>query len=101
MRVLTLFVSGMLLLLQTPVARPRILGVAHVAFFVSDLAKARVFYEGLLGYEEPFTLPNQHGSVEIAFVKINDRQWIELFTGPSAGQGQLTPPSRGRCGGCG
>jgi catechol 2,3-dioxygenase-like lactoylglutathione lyase family enzyme len=88
MRLLTLFVSGMLLL-QTPVARPRILGVAHVAFFVSDLAKARVFYEGLLGYEEPFTLPKADGSVEIAFVKINDRQWIELFTGPSAGQGQL------------
>jgi catechol 2,3-dioxygenase-like lactoylglutathione lyase family enzyme len=88
MRLLTLFVSG-ILLLQTPVARPRILSVAHVAFFVSDLAKARVFYESLLGYEEPFTLPKADGSVEIAFVKINDRQWIELFTGSSAGQGQL------------
>jgi catechol 2,3-dioxygenase-like lactoylglutathione lyase family enzyme len=63
--------------------------VAHVAFFVSDLTKARAFYEGLLGYEEPFTLPKPDGSVQIAFVKINDRQWIELFSGPTAGEGQL------------
>ena len=77
------------LLAQATVQRPRILGVAHVAFFVSDLSKARAFYEGLLGYEEPFTLPKADGSVEIAFVKINDRQWIELFNRPSVGEGQL------------
>jgi lactoylglutathione lyase len=74
---------------QTVVTRPKILGVAHMAVFVSDLAKARAFYQGLLGFDEPFTLPAADGSVEIAFVKINDRQWIELFNKPSAGQGQL------------
>ena len=74
---------------QKPVARPKILGVAHLAVFVSDLPKARAFYEDLLGFEEPFTLPKPDGSVEIAFVKINDRQWIELFNRPSAGEGQL------------
>jgi lactoylglutathione lyase len=88
MRWLTLLLAAPLLV-QTPVERPRILGVAHVAFFVSDLSKARAFYEGFLGYDEPFTLPKPDGSVEIAFVKINDRQWIELFTHPSAGEGQL------------
>jgi lactoylglutathione lyase len=72
-----------------PVTRPKILGVAHMAVFVSDLAKARAFYEDLLGFEEPFTLPKPDGSVEIAFVKINDRQWIELFNRPAAGEGQL------------
>jgi catechol 2,3-dioxygenase-like lactoylglutathione lyase family enzyme len=77
------------LLVQTPIERPKVLGVAHVAFFVSDLSKARAFYEGLLGYEEPFTLPKLDASVEIAFVKVNDRQWIELINGPSAGEGQL------------
>ncbi len=77
------------LLVQAPVQRPKILGVAHVAFFVSDLQKARAFYQALLGYEEPFTLPGSDGSVQIAFVKINDHQWIELFTGPSKGEGQL------------
>ena len=74
---------------QRLVARPKILGVAHLAVFVSDLPKARAFYEGLLGFEEPFTLPKPDGTVEIAFVKINDRQWIELFNRPSAGEGQL------------
>jgi catechol 2,3-dioxygenase-like lactoylglutathione lyase family enzyme len=75
--------------LPAPPARPRILGLAHVAFFVGDLTKARAFYEDLLGFEESFTLPKPDGSVEIAFVKINDRQWIELFNTPSAGEGQL------------
>jgi catechol 2,3-dioxygenase-like lactoylglutathione lyase family enzyme len=88
MRWLTLLLTAPLLV-QTPAERPRILGVAHVAFFVSDLAKARVFYEGLLAYEEPFTLPKADGSVEVAFVKINDRQWIELLNSPSSGEGQL------------
>ncbi len=74
---------------QQPVARPKILGVAHLAVFVSDLPKARAFYGDLLGFAEPFTLPKADGSVEIAFVKINDRQWIELFNRPSVGEGQL------------
>lgn len=74
---------------QKPVARPKVLGVAHLAVFVSDLPKARAFYEDLLGFEESFTLPKPDGSVDIAFVKINDRQWIELFNRPSAGEGQL------------
>ena len=70
-------------------SRPKILGVAHLAVFVSDLPKARAFYGDLLGFDEPFTLPKPDGSVDIAFVKINDRQWIELFNQPSAGEGQL------------
>ena len=80
---------GVLSPAQKPVTRPKILGVAHLAVFVSDLAKARAFYEAFLGFEEPFTLPKPDGSVEIAFVKINDRQWIELFNRPSEGEGQL------------
>jgi catechol 2,3-dioxygenase-like lactoylglutathione lyase family enzyme len=83
------FLSAWPSLTQPTVARPKILGVAHLAVFVSDLPKARAFYEDLLGFEEPFTLPKPDGSVEIAFVKINDHQWIELFNRPSAGEGQL------------
>jgi lactoylglutathione lyase len=74
---------------QPRAARPKILGVAHMAVYVSDLQKARAFYSGVLGFEEPFTLPKPDGSVEIAFIKINDRQSIELFNQPSAGEGQL------------
>jgi lactoylglutathione lyase len=77
------------LLSQPTVVRPRILGVAHLAVYVSDLTRARAFYRDLLGFDEPFTLPKPDGSVDIAFVKINDHQWIELFNRPSAGEGQL------------
>jgi len=89
MKRLTLLLTVLPLVAQTPVARPKILGVAHLAVYVSDLAKARAFYEDLLGYAEPFTLPKPDGSVQIAFVKINDHQYIELFNEPGRGEGQL------------
>jgi catechol 2,3-dioxygenase-like lactoylglutathione lyase family enzyme len=89
MRALIVLLAAAPLLISQPVSRPKILGVAHIALFVSDLAKARAFYQDLLGFDEPFTLPKPDGSVQIAFVKINDRQWIELFNQPTAGEGQL------------
>ncbi len=61
-------------------ARPRILGIAHIAFYVSDLAKAREFWIDFLGYQECFNLKKPDGSVRIAFIKIDDSQYIELFT---------------------
>jgi catechol 2,3-dioxygenase-like lactoylglutathione lyase family enzyme len=63
---------------ETP-RRPRILGIAHVAFYVSDLAKARAFYKDFLGYDEPFSLKRPDGADRIAFIKINDQQYLELF----------------------
>ncbi len=77
------------LVAQQDVARPSILGVAHVAFYIKDLAKSRQFYEDFLGYAEPFTLPGKSGGVRIAFVKINDRQYLELFNEADRGEGQL------------
>ena len=78
------------LLPQTRAAeRPKILGVAHFAVYVSDLPRAREFYQGLLGYEEAFNVTREDAGVDLAFVKINDSQWIELVNRPSAGEGQL------------
>jgi len=75
---------------QPPVERPKILGIAHVALYVKDLAKTRQFYEGFLGYGEPFTLPKKDGDgVRIAFVKVNERQYFEIFTEADRGEGQL------------
>jgi lactoylglutathione lyase len=65
---------------QTPV-RPLIVGVAHIAFQVSDIAKARDFYGGVLGYEEPFQIFNPDGSLALTYFKVNDRQYIEIFPG--------------------
>ncbi len=62
------------------VKRPRILGVAHMALFVSDLQKARVFYKDFLGYDESYVLKREDGSDRIVFIKINDDQYVELFT---------------------
>jgi catechol 2,3-dioxygenase-like lactoylglutathione lyase family enzyme len=59
--------------------RPRIIGVAHIAYYVSDLKNARAYWEGFLGYQEAFSLKNADGSDHIAFVKINDHQFIELI----------------------
>src|SRR5580698_5379102 len=59
--------------------RPKILGISHAGYFVSDLPKALDFWQGLLGYAEPYDLKNPDGTVSIAFIKINDHQHIELF----------------------
>lgn len=77
------------LLAQKAIERPRILGVAHMAIYVTDLAKTRRFYESFLGFGEPFTLPASDGSVRIAFVKVNDHQYIEIFTEKDRGEGRL------------
>jgi catechol 2,3-dioxygenase-like lactoylglutathione lyase family enzyme len=70
--------------------RPRILGISHMALFVSDLARARSFYEDFLGFAEPYNLKRDDGSVHIAFVKINEDQYIELFTDPPKQDGQMS-----------
>src|SRR5215469_4780744 len=72
-----------------PVKRPRVLGVAHMALFVSDLQKSRAFYEGFLGYEEPYALKREDGSDRIAFIKINEDQYLELFAESPKQDGHL------------
>jgi len=60
--------------------RPHITGLSHIALYVHDLEKSRVFYKDFLGYGEPYSLFNTNGSVHLTFIKINDLQYIELFT---------------------
>ena len=74
---------------QQSIPRPRITGISHVGYFVSDLPKALNFWHGILGYDETYTL-NKPGTddIRIAFIKINDHQHIELFNEPST-----NPPS--------
>ena len=61
--------------------RPRILGISHAAFYVSDLARARAFYKSYLGFGEPFSIPWKENG-ELVWIKINDRQTVELFHSP-------------------
>ncbi len=90
MKYLTVLAMALALLVSTDVSRPRILGAAHAAFYVSDLAKARTFYTDFLGFAEaPFALKKSDGAERIIFIKINDTQYIELFAEPTRGEGQL------------
>ncbi len=60
------------------VARPRIVGVPHIAFRVHDITASRHFYKDFLGYAEPFDINGSDGKLIMAFIKINDRQYVEL-----------------------
>jgi catechol 2,3-dioxygenase-like lactoylglutathione lyase family enzyme len=77
-----------LLLAQEP-KRPRVLGVAHIALFVSDIEKSRAFYKDFLGFGEPFKLDKPDGSLSLTFIKVTDRQYIELFPGLQPGADRL------------
>jgi catechol 2,3-dioxygenase-like lactoylglutathione lyase family enzyme len=63
-----------------PPERPRVYGISHMAFRVSDLSRARAFYEGLLGL--PIQVrPAAAGGPERLLVSVNDRQYLELLAG--------------------
>jgi catechol 2,3-dioxygenase-like lactoylglutathione lyase family enzyme len=70
-------------------ARPRISGIAHIAISVSDLDKARAYYKDFLGFSEPFSLKNADGSVSLAFIKVNDYQYIEVSPGLKPGDDRM------------
>lgn len=90
MRPCILFVAAALLSAQQAPQRPKILGVAHMALYESDLAKARAFYEDFLGFAEPYSLKRPNSDeTRIAFIKINDYQYIELFAEPPKQDGYL------------
>ncbi len=59
-------------------------GIAHVALRVNDLQKSHDFY-GKLGFEEAFSFTDA-GKVSVSYVKVNDRQFIELIPRTSDSQ---------------
>jgi catechol 2,3-dioxygenase-like lactoylglutathione lyase family enzyme len=61
------------------VARPPIIGIAHIGLRTDDLEAARKFYGGVLGYQEPFTVDKPAGGLMLTYFKVNDRQYIEVF----------------------
>ena len=70
--------------------RPRITGISHVGYFVSGLPKAIAFWHDLLGFDESYDLKKKDSNeVRIAFIKINDRQHVELFN-----EEPTAPPNR-------
>jgi len=59
--------------------------VAHIAFRVGDLARARAFYGGLLGYGETGHAGEASRPERVRF-EVNDRQHIEVVPGLPPGQ---------------
>ena len=62
---------------QAQTDTPALAGIAHVAIRVSDLTRSGNFYQKL-GFEEAFTLTKDGVTTE-SFLKVNDRQFIEMY----------------------
>jgi catechol 2,3-dioxygenase-like lactoylglutathione lyase family enzyme len=77
------WMMSLALVLSSAPERPRILGVSHVAFRVSRLEPAVAFYRDFLGY--PVTTPESG----LAFVHLNERQYLELRAGLPSGEDRL------------
>jgi len=85
-----LFTGTLTIQAQSAPTRPKILGISHVGFFVSDLPKALDFWHGLLGYDKSAEHKNPDGSITDTILKINDHQYVELFNlQPRPGSGNL------------
>ena len=56
-------------------------GIASITFRVSDLDKARRYYQGVLGLPEAFTTSDSAGHATSVFFKVNDDQYIEVVSG--------------------
>jgi catechol 2,3-dioxygenase-like lactoylglutathione lyase family enzyme len=83
-RLLILLLTSCALFAQVSPERPRILGIAHVAVHTSDFGKTRVFYQDFLGFAEAFTLKRPDSTDCIAYIKVNDRQYVELSSDQQA-----------------
>jgi catechol 2,3-dioxygenase-like lactoylglutathione lyase family enzyme len=53
-------------------------GIAHIAIRVKDIAASVAFYNKL-GYQQAFAMTRPDGTVTQSFIKINDKQFIELY----------------------
>jgi catechol 2,3-dioxygenase-like lactoylglutathione lyase family enzyme len=51
----------------------------HVGYWVRDIAKSRAFYHDFLGFAEPYLLNYPDGTLQMAVMKVNERQVIYLF----------------------
>ena len=73
------FAAAVILLLAAPSISaqdsapksPRITGISHVAYFVSDLPKTISFWHDFLGFDESYSLTKKDSKdIRIAFIKI-------------------------------
>lgn len=70
--------------------RPHILGISHIGLLAHNFGKSRAFYDQFLGFEEPYNLKNPDGTLTMTFIKVNDRQVIELYPEPKPDTDRMT-----------
>jgi lactoylglutathione lyase len=70
--------------------RPHITGISHVAYYVTDMPRAMLFWHDLLGYDLSYDRKKPNGTdTSVAFLKVNDHQYVELLSDPPAGTKNL------------
>lgn len=76
-KVAVVLIAALFCLPSARAQSPHVTGIAHIAFRVSNLDRERQFFRDL-GFEEAFVLARDSKPTEV-FVKVNDRQFIELY----------------------
>jgi lactoylglutathione lyase len=74
-----MFCAALPLLADDAPKLPQIVGLSHIGLYAHDVEKSRAFYKDFLGFAEPYSVTNDDGSLRLTFIKINDRQAVELF----------------------
>ncbi|MHB1000942.1 MAG: VOC family protein [Armatimonadota bacterium] len=69
-------------------------GLTHIALRVTDIKRSIDFYLRIPGITESFTLKADDGSIILVYLKVADRQFVELFPGAD---GQHVPPVNSGC----
>jgi catechol 2,3-dioxygenase-like lactoylglutathione lyase family enzyme len=87
--VATMFCATLVSPAADEVKRPHITGISHIGLYTHDLEKSRAFYKNFLGFAEPYSLTNADGTLHLTWIKINDRQTIELFPEKEADSDRL------------
>jgi len=59
-------------------ARPALTGLAYMAFQSSDPKRALGYYRDVHGWDDQFLTTDKKGTLTVALIRINDRQWVEL-----------------------
>src|SRR6266446_9569726 len=77
-------IFGLLSALNVYAQSTDLTGIAHIALRVNDLQKSRDFYH-VLGFEQAFEFRDA-GKTSVAYIKVNDRQFIELIPRTSDSQ---------------
>jgi catechol 2,3-dioxygenase-like lactoylglutathione lyase family enzyme len=75
---------------QTAPTRPHITGISHVAYYVTDMPQSLIFWHDLLGFDLSYDRKKPNTTdTSVAFLKVNDHQYVELLSNPPAGEKNL------------